>query len=103
MILKSNPGLKRLCLMLSALLCAALTACGEPPKPVIEFRYLSDLPDEQLVKDCDTSERDPANNGALSDELILTREQRDTCAGQVKGIKTWWAQAVERAKAQPKP
>ncbi|WP_422652912.1 Rz1-like lysis system protein LysC [Asticcacaulis sp.] len=80
------------------MLSVALTACGERPKPAIEYRYVSDLPDEKLVKDCDTSERDPVNNGALSDELSLTREQRDGCASQVKGIKAWRAGAVGRAK-----
>lgn len=79
------------------MLCAGLQAC-QTTKPAIEYRYLTDLPDAALVIPCDTSERDVVTNGDMADELSRTREQRDTCAGQVRGLATWRAGAVERGK-----
>jgi hypothetical protein len=60
------------------------------------------LPDAALVVPCDTSERDPATNGALSDELARTRGQRDRCAAQIVGVGKWRSDAIKRA-AKPLP
>lgn len=78
------------------MLCAALTACGTPQKPVIEYRLEKVLPDASLVQDCDTSERDVPTNGDLANELSITRQQRDACSRQVKGLKMWRDETAKR-------
>lgn len=73
------------------------------PAPV-ETRLAADLPDAALVAACDTSDRPTATNGDLADELSRTRQQRNGCAAQVDGVRTWREQAAERIrKSNPRP
>lgn len=72
--------------------------------PVKGIATPPDLPEASLVAACDTSERDPATNDALADELAATRKQRDDCASKVDGVRQWRGDAIKRAGAlAPKP
>ena len=80
-----------------------LTACGVlSNRPAIEYRIASDLPDAALVQPCDTTNGPVTTNGVMAEELSRAREQRDTCARQVDGVREWRAGAVQRAK-EPAP
>ncbi len=72
--------------------------------PVKSVPRPADVPDAALVEPCDTTESDPVDNGALADELIATRKQRDDCAAKVEGNRQWRADAIKRAQplAEPK-
>ena len=80
------------------LILPCLAACGTHYEPVKSIPRPADVPDAALVAPCDTSERDPATNGDLADELALTRHQRDDCAAKVDGTAQWRQDAIRRAE-----
>lgn len=87
------------------LISLSLTACGGRSDAPIEIGYRpADVPDAAIVAPCDRTERDFATNGAMVDELAVTRKQRNDCASKIDGVRQWRSNAIKRAEAlAPKP
>lgn len=73
------------------------------PNPQIEYRYLADLPDANLVAPCDTRDAAVRDNGDLAQELPRVRRQRNDCAAQVDGLRRWRGEAAQRAEKANNP
>ena len=90
-------------LFVVGLISLSLTACLGRSNPPVEYRAPpADVPDAALVADCDTSNNPTPTNGAMSDELVRNRGQRDDCADRMKGVQQWRSDAIKRAE-KPKP
>ncbi len=55
-----------------------------------------DVPDAELVAECDRANGDPLTNLALANELNHTRRQRDDCAARMDAIRKWREDAIRR-------
>lgn len=56
-----------------------------------------------LVAPCDRADGDPATVGALTNELIHVRKQRNDCADRMDGVAKWRADALKRAATLAAP
>jgi mRNA-degrading endonuclease toxin of MazEF toxin-antitoxin module len=88
------------------LISLSLTACGvfSKPRPAVEFkRPPADVPDAALVVPCDTSNNPTPTNGAMADELVRVRGQRDDCAVRMDGVRQHRTDELRRASEDDKP
>ena len=74
-----------------------LAACGTHYAPVKPVPAPLDVPDGALVAPCDVRNGDPETNKALISEVLHTRRQRNDCAAQVDGLRSWRSDALKRA------